>query len=285
MLINRRTLAFAAAAAGAALASHMIVNSYRFRVERVQAHAPDLRDPVRVAFLADLHFGPFMRIGSVAAWVDAVGAAEPDLVLLGGDLVEGTSGVDTGPLLRELTRLRAPYGAFVIWGNHDHTRFPDLATFAGALERAGITVLRNRGVAVRDDLYVAGIDDYDVGEPDVEAALRARPQNSACLLVSHNPDALFMVPEDVDLTLCGHTHGGQVLIPGVGALVKSRGYGQLFARGWTRAPGLAYVSRGLGVGLVPMRLNCPPELTIVELLPVGATAAAPGPPPPEPPLG
>jgi uncharacterized protein len=284
MPIDRRKLALAAAAAGAALASRMIANAYRFRIELVQAHAPALRDAVRVAFLCDLHFGPFMRTGSVAAWVDAVGAADPDLVLLGGDLVEGTSGVDTGPLLRELSRLRAPYGVFAIWGNHDHTRFPDLAGFAGDLDRAGIAVLRNRGVAVRDDLYVAGIDDYDVGQPDVEAALRGRPQDTACLLVSHNPDALFMVPEDVDLTLCGHTHGGQVLIPGVGELVKSRGYAQLFARGWTRAPGLAYVSRGLGVGLVPMRLNCPPELTIVELLPLGATAAAPEPPPPEPPI-
>jgi uncharacterized protein len=285
MPINRRTLALAAAAAGAALAYRMISNSYRFRVERVQAHAPALRDPVRVAFLSDLHFGPYMRTGSVAAWVDAVAAADPDLVLLGGDLVEGSSGVETGPLLRQLARLEAPYGVHAVWGNHDHTRFGDLDGFAAALEGIGITVLRNRGVVVRDDLFVAGIDDYDVGEPDVEAALAARPGGAACLLVSHNPDALFMVPEDVDLTLCGHTHGGQVLIPGVGALVKSSGYAQLFARGWTRAPALAYVSRGLGVGLVPMRLNCPPELTIVELLPAGATVSAPEPPPPEPPIG
>jgi uncharacterized protein len=265
--MNRRAIALGAAAAGAALASYMIANAYRFEVEHVQARAPALRDPVRVAFLCDLHYGPYIRAGSVAAWVDAAMAAAPDLIVLGGDMVEGTSHADVAPLLEELSRLRAPLGVYGSWGNHDYTRFGDPGTFATALAGIGIRILTNRGTAVRRDLYLAGLDDYDVGRPDVAAALRDRPADAACLLVSHNPDALVMVPESVDLTLCGHTHGGQVLLPGVGALVKSSGYARLFARGWTRAPALAYVSRGLGVGLVPMRLNCPPELTLVELLP------------------
>jgi uncharacterized protein len=281
--MNPRALALGATAVGAALASTMVANSYRFEVERVQTRLPALQARLRVAFLTDLHFGPYIREGSLAAWVEATRGVAPDLVVLGGDLVEGMGRSDLAPLLRQLARLRAPCGVYTTWGNHDHTRFGDLGPFTASLQDIGIEVLNNRGVPVRDDVYLAGLDDYDVGRPDVNAALRERSHGQACLLISHNPDALVMVPEAVDLTLCGHTHGGQVRLPGVGALVKSSGYAQLFVQGWTRAPALAYVSRGLGVGLVPMRLNCPPELTVVELVPPHDPAELVNAPPPPPP--
>jgi uncharacterized protein len=283
--MNRRFLALGAAAAGLALASYMVANTYRFRVERVQSRTPGLRERIRIAFLSDLHFGPYIRARSVAAWVDAVASERPDLVVVGGDLVESVGTQDVAPLLRELRRLRAPLGVYAAWGNHDHGRFGDLGPFAAALSGVGVEVLTNRGVQVRDDLYLAGLDDFDAGSPDLDAALRDRADGSACLLVAHNPDALVLVPEAVDLTLCGHTHGGQIRVPGIGALVTSSGYGQLFVDGWTRAPALAYVSRGLGVGLVPVRLNCPAELTVVDLVPPHDPGElVNGPPPPEPPI-
>jgi uncharacterized protein len=99
------------------------------------------------------------------------------------------------------------------------------------------------------------------------ATLSGRPEGAACLLVAHNPEALTTVPPDVDLTLCGHTHGGQVNVPGIGPLVKASHYTQRLLRGWSQQRALGYVSRGLGVSLLPLRLNCPPELTVLELAP------------------
>lgn len=264
---RRRRLLLAGAAMGAAVAGHMLANAYRFAVDVVDFRIPRLTDRLRVALLCDLHYGPYMRIGSVAAWIDATIAYEPDLVILGGDMVDGLARADVTPLTRQIARLRAPLGVYAVWGNHDRTRFRDLGPFTQALEEAGVTVLVNRGLLVRDDLFLAGIDDPSRGTPDAAEAVRERPPGSACLLVAHNPDALEHVPESVDLTLCGHTHGGQIQVPGLGRLVKSSRYAQRFARGWVRRGALGYVSRGLGVGVVPLRLNCPPELTVLDLRP------------------
>src|SRR6056297_2291592 len=104
--------------------------------------------------------------------------------------------------------------------------------------------------------------------PDLPAALRDRPADAACILASHNPDLLPEVPVSVSLTLSGHTHGGQVVLPFIGPPFTSSRYGRRFASGWVRGPALGYVSRGLGFGLVPIRVNCPAELTILELAPV-----------------
>jgi hypothetical protein len=84
----------------------------------------------------------------------------------------------------------------------------ELLGFGQRLEQIGITVLENRETLVRDDLYLAGIDDVGEGAPDLPAALARRPQGAARVLVAHNPEALSSVPPDVELTPCGHTHGG-----------------------------------------------------------------------------
>jgi uncharacterized protein len=263
----RRTVRILATVGLAVATAHLVANTYRFRVERVARRIARLRRPLRLAFLTDLHFGTFLRAGSVAAWVDAALAAEPDVILLGGDLVDGLSRADPDPLLRELARLRAHLGVYATWGNHDYGRFGDVAPFGAALERVGVRVLRNRGTPVRDDLYLAGLDDGSRGEPDLAAALAGRPPGAACVLVAHDPAILSEVPPEVDLTLCGHTHGGQIRLPGIGAVVKASRFAQRFTRGWTHQRALGYVSRGLGVGIVPLRLNCPAELTLLELLP------------------
>ncbi len=265
--MDRRDRSWLWAGAPVAVTAQMVSNVYRFEVTSVRRPVLTLREPVRVAFLCDFHYGVYVRRGSIEAWVDAAMAHDPDLVLIGGDLVDGLVAADIEPLVGELARLRAPLGVYATWGNHDYIRFDDLTPFADALAGCGVTVLCNRGVQVRDDLHLAGLDDWSQGAPDVDDALRERPDAGACLLVSHDPDSLSAIPPDVDLTLCGHTHGGQIHVPGLGALVKASPYAQRFVRGWTRQRALGYVSRGLGVGVVPFRLNCPPELTLLELTP------------------
>jgi uncharacterized protein len=267
----RRAAALAVGAAAATVTGGGVLGSYRFRVETIEARLEGLRDPLRAAWMCDLHYGPFIGVGSVAAWVDATLELSPDVVLLGGDLVDVFGRGDPAPLIEQLARLRAPLGVWGVWGNHDHNRLRRTrggsAAFEGALAAAGITMLVNRGVRVRDDLYLAGLDDWREGRPDLSATLAARPAGVPCLLLSHNPDVLPLVPGDVELTLCGHTHGGQVRLPFVGPLVTSSRYGRRFASGWVRGPARGYVSRGLGVSQLPVRVACPAELTDLTLLP------------------
>ncbi len=258
----------AAAAVGSSVAQ--VSGTYPFDVVIERAALAGLRTPLRIAWLTDLHHGEFVRTPSVRAWVDAALRQAPDLVLLGGDLVDYTPGADAdAELFEELARLRAPLGVLAVTGNHDHGRFREIRSFVALLQGAGIEVLVNRGVSVRDDLFVTGLDDFRNGRPDLGAALRDRPAAGATLLASHNPDVLPEVPTEIGLTLSGHTHGGQVVLPGIGALQTSSRYGDRFLAGWVEGPARGYVSRGLGVTTLPVRINCPAELTMLDLVPVG----------------
>lgn len=266
---RRRFLATLGVGGVGLLAGGAVAGAYRFDTVTRSAELAGLRRPVRVAWLCDLHYGPYIAAGSVERWVDAALRTRPDVILLGGDIVDCRAPSDVRPLLDRLERLKAPLGTFAVWGNHDRRRYPDISGFRASLEARGVRVLVNRGLALRDDLYLAGIDDELTGEPDVPAALAGAPASAARLLMSHNPDALPTVPESVGLTLCGHTHGGQVCIPGIGAIYTSSRYGRRFAQGWVSGPARGYVSRGLGVSTLPVRVDCPAELTVMDLVPAG----------------
>ena len=132
---------------------------------------------------------------SVRAWVATALNLEPDLILLGGDLVDHFAPDDVTPLLEQLSRLRAPLGVFSVRGNHDYRRFGDEVTdIEDDLAAIGIVTFANRGVVVRDDLDLAGVDDSNRGHARIDEALAARPVSLACLLMSHDPDVLPRVP-------------------------------------------------------------------------------------------
>ena len=258
-------------------------------VEAIELPVTGLTRTWRIAFLADLHLGPYIRIGSIARWFDAALATRPDLIALGGDVVDWRAPRDLGPLFEEIERLVAgvggtgvgpPSGAapsdvgpaadgaprvVAILGNHEYRRFRQPRRFLTDLRALGVTTLVNEGMLLPGGLYLAGADDHRHGRPDLRAALAERPAGTPTVLLSHNPDLLPSVPTDVDITLCGHTHGGQVRLPGIGPVVTSSAYGRRFASGFVHAPALGYVSRGLGVGVLPVRWDCPPELTVVTV--------------------
>ena len=266
------------------------------QLNHVGATLPGLRSPLSVAILTDLHYGPFIGERQVAGWVDLALSARPDLVLVLGDFCDvRLSGGLPMPLLRQLARLRAPLGVYGVWGNHDYDSFgrtsqtftgPVVAdweqartAFQAALERGGLKVLTNSGVAVRPDLWLGGIDDLSGGEPDLQAALQLAPTDAAHLLMCHEPDTLMTLADVFEwrpdgLAVSGHTHGGQIRLPIVGALRVPSSYGQRFAQGWVQGdpsgqrPGArGYVSRGLGLTGVPLRNLCPSEVVLLELSP------------------
>ncbi|MFC6618621.1 metallophosphoesterase [Deinococcus radiophilus] len=218
-------------------------------------------------------------------WVEAALAERPDLILLGGDFVDVRAGETPTELLNELSRLRAPLGVYGVWGNHDYGSFGKYASrwrgaatpnwpqyrqeYTELLDQIGIQLLRNDIAQPRDDLHLIGTDDRWHGDSPDLTALLAEAGGRATLLLTHNPDILPELPQHIGLTLAGHTHGGQVRLPGVGAVVVPSDYHTRFDMGWKEGAhsSPAYVSRGLGVSGLPVRTLCAPEVTVLELQP------------------
>ena len=244
-----------------------------FVVSRHRRALRGLSKPVRLVQLTDLHLGRLQGVRQVEGWVAAALEQRADLIVVTGDFVDHPiPQSDLDALVRAVSGLRAPLGVFAVPGNHDHGSFKaDINRLIAPLEAVGIRFLINRHAVLRDDLVLAGVDDLWLGQPDLNRALEGVPDGAAVILMAHNPDQLVTVPARVDLTLSGHTHGGQIVLPVVGALHTGSDYGQRFAQGFVRADGatgaLGFVSRGLGTTLLPVRFSCPAELVVLELQP------------------
>lgn len=220
----------------------------------------------RVLFVSDIHVGPFVSPRAMRNVMRRLAALEPDLILLGGDIV--TSSVREFESQRTaFSELRAPLGVFAVLGNHDHYS-EEPQRMRQSLEQAGIQTLHNRGVVLRRGagrLDLAGVDDMLLGQPDLDAALEhaARP----VILLSHNPDLFFEAARrGVELMLSGHTHAGQLRVPGLPVFVRQSRYRLDEGRYRTGGSELI-VSRGLGTVGLPLRLACPPEAMLIRLKP------------------
>jgi uncharacterized protein len=272
--VNRRT--FLKAAVATPVVGTVAGVGYGFAeadgitVERVTAPLPNLPaafDGLTVAFLTDIHHGPYTGLEFVSRIVRTTLTLQPDLILLGGDYSLRDRKY-IRPCFDVLAGLRAPLGVFGVLGNHDYAHGLD-DTRAG-MRAAGITELTNAGgwlTRGNDRLRVGGVDDLWRGKPDVTPAVGGATAADACLLVSHNPDvAETLTDRRVGLMLSGHTHGGQVIAPGLrNPFIPSR-YGEKYSHGLVEAPATTvYVSRGLGLTGLPVRYNCPPELTLLTL--------------------
>lgn len=274
--ISRREFVRTAGLAGlgAVAVGVMAVESpHTFEVNVHSRAVRGLTAGLRVALLTDFHLGPNLGPSDLARWVAASNAVRPDLVCLVGDIVDQAYRGDLSELKEMLPDLTAPLGVYAVPGNHDRTRYRRFDVFGEALQEARVSLLMNESVAVRDDVYVAGLDDFRVGRPDLNATLAgpAGGDSVATLFLSHNPDVIPELPEvensGVDLLLAGHTHGGQIRLPGIGPLVTSSAYGARYAAGWVPAPMPAFVSRGLGVTSLPFRFACPAEVVVLDLVP------------------
>jgi uncharacterized protein len=221
----------------------------------------------RLVHLTDVHCGPWTPAARVRRWVRRINALDADLVAVTGDLI--STGSDYVPAVSEaLGGLRARAGVYACMGNHDY--FTDGEAFVRVLDGAGLTVLRNRGSLIERAgarLYVAGVDDTWTNRADVEAALRARPPEVPTLLLAHDP-LLFLeaAAHGVELTLSGHTHGGQFAVPGLARKLNLARLASPFTTGLYRAGrSLLYVSRGAGTTGPPIRLGAPAEIALLTL--------------------
>lgn len=266
MVITRRAFLRTGLVAGAGLAGAGV---YGFAYERNRLtvtratiglpHWPAELEGLRIGILTDVHHSALVSQQHVFDAAQALMAERPDLIALLGDFVTWGDRFYAEGCAEALGQLSAPQGVFAILGNHDDER-----AVPGALARRGVEVLMDARTQVEirgRSLGIAGIRFWTRRPAEIE---RLTGRRGDTILLAHDPRRLYEAAGlGVPLVLSGHTHGGQIVLPVIGA-VAARKYP--VAEGIARAGGTAlFVSRGVGTVFVPIRLNCPPEAAVVTL--------------------
>lgn len=255
-------------AAAAALIVARFIEPERLKVSRVDVPLAGLDrafDGFRLVQVSDVHGK--VTIGG-RALSEVVAAQKPDAVVVTGDLIDAAGPFD--PALAMLARLRAPAGVYFVPGNNE-SRAVRAGGSEGLLPRVratGAEPLVNRAIRVERGggwLWLVGVDDPTRDRRDnLPWALRGTDDGRPRLLLAHAPHILRRLDgHRIDYLITGHTHGGQVCLPWYGALVTRSAFGRRAASGPAFVNGVrAYVSRGIGTSLLPLRLFCPPELVV-----------------------
>ncbi len=222
---------------------------------------------LRVVQLTDVHHSPFTDTAQIMRAVEVANSLEADLIALTGDYVSHEVEY-VAPMAEMLGKLRAKHGVYAILGNHDH--WTDAEFVTKCLRDEGIKVLINEGLRFSlkgGSFWLCGLDDTMAGKPDLHATLEGSHRDEMKFLLCHNPAILNRATRaGIDLILSGHTHGGQIKI--------NREKENHFFKQDRRMSGLhrrhdtqIYVSRGIGTVVVPVRYQCPPEVSLLELRP------------------
>lgn len=268
---------------GGTLAAGFGLFSYAFAESRFQLRTttyrftpprwPKLDRPLKIAAIADIHAcEPWMPRARIEEFVETTNGLKPDLVALLGDFVSGipvlSTQLPTTEWAAALAKLSAPLGKFAVLGNHDWSRDP--VGVRQALASSGIPVLENQAHKIKTpsgfECWLAGLGDQVARRDDLEKTMRAIGDDAPVLLLAHEPDIFPKVPERVSLTLCGHTHGGQVRLPFIGAPIVPSRFGQRYVYGHIVEENRhLVVSGGLGCTFLPVRLGSPPEIVLLEL--------------------
>lgn len=237
---------------------------HQIRLERSEVFVvglPQALEGVRVGLITDVHSSETVPDADIVAAVELLRREGPDLIALGGDYVTDANIRRAAPVAELLAPLAdAPYGSFAVLGNHDDDR-----VVPAALAARGFSVLRDQRtrITVRgEQVDVAGLRYWTRKLADVARVVKG--SGPTTLLLAHDPRRLTEAAAlDVQLVLAGHTHGGQVVLPGVGAIAARRF--PVIAGAANERNCTVYVSRGVGTVVVPVRINCPAEVSVLTL--------------------
>jgi uncharacterized protein len=298
MMVSRRL--FLQSAGGLLFAAATGVGSYASVIEpgfRLVVTSYDVTPPrwprdvrLKAAVIADIHAcEPLMSAERIRAIAELANRGKPDIIFLLGDFNAGHNFV-SGPVMpnewgESLSILSAPLGTYAVLGNHDwwHGALPSMSSDGGeavrkALRSAGVQVLENRAVRLTaggSPFWVAGLGDQMAhvvgrrafkGIDDLSGTLQQIRDTAPIILLAHEPYIFPRVPERVSITLCGHTHGGQINLPIITAARARSRFGTDHIYGHVVEDGRhMIISAGLGTSYVPVRFMCPPELVFLTL--------------------
>jgi predicted MPP superfamily phosphohydrolase len=221
---------------------------------------PPALEGLRVGLATDLHYGRFTGEEMVAQVARQIADEDLDLVMLGGDFVTWSERAAVAPCAAALAGIRARHGVVAVPGNHD----PE-SLVQTVFERQGIAVLRDEHtvLAIRGErVSVGGLKYWSRRGADLKRAFRG--SRGFPILLAHDPRRVELAAAaGIPLVLSGHTHGGQVVVPGLGAPAAAR-YPVVHGLG-RRGDSTLFVSRGVGTVVLPVRFNCPPEVAVLTL--------------------
>lgn len=245
-------------------------NALNIQIRRVKiafGNLPEEFCGFRVVQLADLHIDGIERLAEVVG--EIVSELDVDLCVMTGDYRYATHGSCAAiyPRMRTIvSNVRAQHGIAAILGNHD------AAEIGLRFEEDGIRMLMNEALELRRErasMWIIGVDDpYLYQCDDLPSALENVPRNDFKILLAHTPELFKEASRSgIALYLCGHTHGGQIRLPFLGAVVHKGNCPREFAQGpWRYREMHGYTSSGVGCSMLPIRFNCPPEVVLVELV-------------------
>jgi uncharacterized protein len=223
-------------------------------------------DRLRIAVITDPHLGIFKGREWLDKVVDRVNALDPDLVIVGGDIAANAAGLEE---LEPLKRMKSRLGNYAVLGNYDYQT--GAVEVRKRIESYGVEVLTNESVPIDiggKKVSLIGLDDFWYGRPDWDRALAGIPDDAVRILVSHNPDVAPQAEADgIELTIAGHTHGGQIRLPFIGPLTRLPVLiGQRFDKGlFNFGPMRLFISPGVGESGARARLFCPPEISLLSV--------------------
>ena len=242
-------------------ANTLKIEEIRIELKRL----PKDLDGFKIVHLSDIHHSPFTDLQHIRNAVEISNDLEPDMFVLTGDYVSHEPEY-IAPMAEVLGALDSEYGTHACLGNHDHWTDADLVT--NLLRDSGVNVLVNEGLrftARGSSIWLCGVDDHMAGKTDILAALKGSFPDEMKLLLAHNPVVIRQAARQrVDLMLSGHTHGGQIKIREKEKkhLVRRR---RLTSGLHQRRHTQIYITRGIGTVVLPVRYQCPPEVSLIEL--------------------
>ena len=225
---------------------------------------------LKIVFLGDLHTKP-IDLDRLKRVVSKVNEQKPDIVLSIGDYVNGNSYKETlypRVIAKELGKIKSKYGFYTVLGNHDYDYNP--LRIRKELEKNGIKVLENDTLPLDIEgkrLWLIGIQDFSVCHTHLDYNTKqVSDEENPVILLSHTPDVFPEVDERIELTLAGHTHGGQVIIPFYGPIYVPSKYGKKYSKGYFKEKNKKmFVTGGIGTSVFPVRFNNFPEIIILNI--------------------
>jgi predicted MPP superfamily phosphohydrolase len=243
------------------VADALWIEPYRIEVTHFDIQG-NVTSPIKIAHLTDLHTnGLGRRERRVLSILDQ---EKPDIILITGDSLSAWD-PSYAEVQEVYEKLHAPLGVWFVRGNFENWKMvPHERAFYAS---SGVHLLLNAGALVRPDLWLAGVDDSFTGKPNPDAALAGAPPDAFKILMFHAPAYFDEVAGRVNLCLAGHTHGGQVRVPFMAPIWMPKGCWP-YVSGWYESGNTKmYVSRGVGMSMLPIRFDCRPEVAILTILP------------------
>jgi predicted MPP superfamily phosphohydrolase len=222
----------------------------------------------RIIQISDLHLGHWLSPDRLDGVVQMVNHQEPDLVVMTGDFVSYVLKGVAERMKVAFSELKPREATLAVQGNHDHWMGPEniraIFNASGVIELANDVYTIQRG---GDYLHIAGVDDTCVGAQDLDIVLKKLPPDGPAILLAHEPDFADTSAQTgrFALQLSGHSHGGQIVLPKIGALIRGPGFFKYPNGLYQVGEMLQYTNRGVGTHVFRVRYNCPPEITLITL--------------------